>query len=63
MLGERGSGLSLGQRVGLPWLGWACGACVYCREGRENLCPRAAFTGWTASGAAEPEPGSGVPIT
>jgi propanol-preferring alcohol dehydrogenase len=49
-VGEGVDGLVLGQRVGLPWLGWACGACVYCREGRENLCPRAAFTGWTRPG-------------
>jgi propanol-preferring alcohol dehydrogenase len=34
-----------GERVGVPWLGWACGECVYCRSGRENLCPRARFTG------------------
>ena len=34
-----------GRRVGVPWLGWTCGACEYCRSGRENLCPRARFTG------------------
>jgi len=34
-----------GRRVGVPWLGWTCGECVYCRSGRENLCPRARFTG------------------
>jgi propanol-preferring alcohol dehydrogenase len=49
-VGEGVDGLSTGQRVGLPWLGWACGTCGYCREGRENLCPRAAFTGWTRPG-------------
>ncbi len=32
-------------RVGVPWLGWTCGECVYCLSGRENLCPRALFTG------------------
>jgi alcohol dehydrogenase, propanol-preferring len=32
-------------RVGVPWLGWTCGACEYCRSGRENLCPNAKFTG------------------
>ena len=32
-------------RVGVPWLGWTCGECAYCRSGRENLCPRARFTG------------------
>jgi propanol-preferring alcohol dehydrogenase len=33
------------RRVGVPWLGWTCGECVYCRSGRENLCIRARFTG------------------
>jgi propanol-preferring alcohol dehydrogenase len=33
------------RRVGVPWLGWTCGACVYCLSGRENLCPYARFTG------------------
>jgi alcohol dehydrogenase, propanol-preferring len=39
-----------GERVGAPWLGWACGACSYCTTGRENLCPRARFTGYTLDG-------------
>lgn len=34
-----------GQRVGVPWLGWSCGECDWCCSGRENLCPRARFTG------------------
>src|SRR4051794_8047455 len=34
-----------GRRVGVPWLGWTCGECVYCRSGRENLCVRARFPG------------------
>ena len=34
-----------GRRVGVPWLGWTCGECEYCRSERENLCPRARFTG------------------
>src|SRR3954469_11388366 len=34
-----------GRRFGVPWLGWTCGACAYCRSGRENLCLRARFTG------------------
>jgi alcohol dehydrogenase, propanol-preferring len=38
-------GESLGRRVGVPWLGWTCGECAYCRSGRENLCPYARFTG------------------
>ena len=39
-----------GDRVGVPWLGWTCGECRYCRSGRENLCPRALFTGYTRDG-------------
>jgi propanol-preferring alcohol dehydrogenase len=35
----------VGMRVGVPWLGWTCGVCRYCRSGRENLCERARFTG------------------
>src|SRR5262245_4715128 len=37
-------------RVGVPWLGWTCGACRYCRAGQENLCERARFTGYTRDG-------------
>jgi propanol-preferring alcohol dehydrogenase len=50
---EAGPGASRfepGQRVGVPWLAWACGECVYCRSGRENLCNRARFTGYTVDG-------------
>ena len=39
-----------GTRVGVPWLAWTCGACVYCRSGRENLCERARFTGYQRDG-------------
>ena len=39
-----------GQRVGVPWLGWSCGQCRYCRAGRENLCDRARFTGYQIDG-------------
>jgi propanol-preferring alcohol dehydrogenase len=39
-----------GQRVGVPWLGWTCGECRYCRSGRENLCDRARFTGYDVDG-------------
>jgi len=41
---------TLGQRVGVPWLGWTCGECRYCRSGRENLCERARFTGYDIDG-------------
>jgi len=39
-----------GERVGVPWLGWTCGRCAYCRSGRENLCDRARFTGCDRDG-------------
>jgi propanol-preferring alcohol dehydrogenase len=40
-----GTVVGSGARVGVPWLGWTCGVCEYCRSGRENLCERARFTG------------------
>jgi alcohol dehydrogenase, propanol-preferring len=40
----------VGDRVGVPWLGWTCGVCDYCRGGRENLCDRARFTGYQIDG-------------
>jgi propanol-preferring alcohol dehydrogenase len=40
----------VGDRVGVPWLAWACGACEYCASGRENLCARARFTGCHVDG-------------
>ena len=49
-LGEGVEGFAEGERVGVPWLGWTCGACRYCRSGRENLCPAARFTGYTLDG-------------
>jgi propanol-preferring alcohol dehydrogenase len=39
-----------GERVGVPWLGFTCGECRYCRSGNENLCERAGFTGYTIDG-------------
>ena len=47
--GER-AGLRAGDRVGVPWLGWTCGECHFCRSGRENLCDRARFTGYMLDG-------------
>lgn len=43
-------GFSIGQRIGIPWLGWTCGECRYCRDGMENLCPKARFTGYQING-------------
>jgi alcohol dehydrogenase, propanol-preferring len=44
-----------GQRVGVPWLGWTCGSCRFCRSGRENLCDSARFTGYTIDGGLAEE--------
>jgi propanol-preferring alcohol dehydrogenase len=41
---------AVGDRVGVPWLGWTCGVCRFCRAGRENLCERARFTGYQIDG-------------
>src|SRR4051794_10610886 len=62
-----------GERVGVPWLGWTCGACRFCRRGQENLCLRARFTGrdldggfaeWTVADARYclPVPGAMEPL-
>jgi propanol-preferring alcohol dehydrogenase len=42
--------VAVGQRAGVPWLGWTCGACRFCRSGRENLCAEARFTGYQLDG-------------
>ncbi|MEX1256434.1 MAG: zinc-dependent alcohol dehydrogenase family protein [Gemmatimonadota bacterium] len=49
-VGHGVGGLRVGDRVGIPWLAWSCGECGYCRSGRENLCERAEFTGYTRNG-------------
>jgi propanol-preferring alcohol dehydrogenase len=49
-LGPGVTGLSLGERVGIPWLGHTCGVCPYCRAGRENLCDAPGFTGYQIDG-------------
>lgn len=49
-LGDGVAGFAVGQRVGVPWLGHACGDCRYCRMGRENLCDFPEFTGATRDG-------------
>ena len=48
--GEGARRFAQGERVGIPWLGWTCGECAYCRAGRENLCERARFTGFQIPG-------------
>ena len=48
--GARVTEFQLGERAGVPWLGWTCGVCEYCKQGLENLCDRAAFTGCTLDG-------------
>jgi len=49
-LGDGVSGFREGDRVGIPWLGYTCGTCEYCLSDRENLCPRARFTGYQIDG-------------
>jgi propanol-preferring alcohol dehydrogenase len=49
-LGEGVSGVAVGDRIGVPWLGDVCGRCVYCRSGHENLCDSPAFTGYQLDG-------------
>jgi propanol-preferring alcohol dehydrogenase len=48
--GSSGSRFRVGDRVGVPWLGWTDGTCRYCTSGRENLCERARFTGYQIDG-------------
>lgn len=48
--GEGVEGLAVGDRVGVPWLGWTCGECWYCTHDKENLCERAEFTGYHRDG-------------
>ena len=49
-VGANVENFKVGERVGIPWLGWTCGECNYCLSDRENLCERAQFTGYTIDG-------------
>jgi len=49
-IGAAVEGVKIGDRVGIPWLGGTCGRCRFCRSGRENLCEKPAFTGYTIDG-------------
>src|SRR5438876_1629151 len=49
-IGDAVEGFAIGDRVGIPWLGWTDGDCPYCRFNRENLCDNARFTGYTIDG-------------
>ncbi len=49
-IGEAVTGWAPGDRVGVPWLGWTCGSCAFCRCGQENLCDEARFTGYQLPG-------------
>jgi propanol-preferring alcohol dehydrogenase len=49
-LGGGVTGFDVGDRVGVPWLGWSCGSCDFCRSGRENLCEKARYTGYQIDG-------------
>ncbi|HWU24758.1 MAG TPA: zinc-dependent alcohol dehydrogenase family protein [Rhizomicrobium sp.] len=48
--GAKVENIRVGDRVGVPWLGWACGTCEFCVRGEENLCPNARFTGYQIDG-------------
>jgi propanol-preferring alcohol dehydrogenase len=48
--GKNARRYQIGDRVGVPWVGWTCGKCQFCRTDRENLCDRAQFTGYTRNG-------------
>lgn len=50
LIGGNVTTLGIGDRVGIPWLGYTCGVCRFCREGMENLCDRPLFTGYTRDG-------------
>ncbi|MGD0866393.1 MAG: zinc-dependent alcohol dehydrogenase family protein [Rhizomicrobium sp.] len=49
-LGSAVTQFKIGDRVGVPWLGWVCGECEFCKRGEENLCPNARFTGYQIDG-------------
>ncbi len=49
-IGQNVDRFAVGERVGVPWLGWTCGECDFCRSGRENLCALARFTGYQIDG-------------
>ncbi len=49
-LGQEVKDFNIGDRVGVPWLGYTCGRCKYCQKGLENLCDKAKFTGYTLNG-------------
>ncbi len=49
-LGKNVTGFKVGDRVGVPWLGWSCGECKFCKSGRENLCDNARYTGYQING-------------
>ncbi len=49
-IGEHTDSFTVGERVGVPWLGWTDGECRYCLSGRENLCENARFTGYQIDG-------------
>jgi propanol-preferring alcohol dehydrogenase len=49
-VGPGTEGIEPGSRVGVPWVGWTCGECRFCRSGRENLCEAARFTGYQIDG-------------
>ncbi|HEY8621800.1 MAG TPA: alcohol dehydrogenase catalytic domain-containing protein [Dermatophilaceae bacterium] len=55
-LGDGAGRFRTGDRVGIAWLRHTCGACRWCRTGRENLCPESRYTGWDADGGMPSSP-------
>jgi D-arabinose 1-dehydrogenase-like Zn-dependent alcohol dehydrogenase len=49
-IGEKSGSFALGDRIGVPWMGYTCEECLFCRTGRENLCDHPKFTGYTIDG-------------
>src|SRR5574341_853412 len=49
-VGDEAKRFKIGERLGVPWLNWTCGTCVFCQRGKENLCENARFTGYHAGG-------------
>ena len=49
-IGESVKQFKAGERIGIPWLGYTCGVCQFCKKGQENLCDQPLFTGYTIDG-------------
>ncbi len=61
-IGDGAEGFAIGDRVGVPWLGFTDGTCFYCRNGQENLCDHARFTGYQIDGGYAAYSGRRCPL-